>query len=251
MKTGQVKRELGRLAAREKERESLLTDESHVDRTAALAAEACRMAMERRGMGFPAFVARQIRYTGRYVWIWQGLLLLLIVSGFDLTAGMQSLFVRRRHPVGLELRALLCQIRHMEDDRGGGGGRVLAPAADGAASHHGSERCFDGAGSCRGGGHILDYGSWEPRGLAFPPLPAGLEFDPVPSRQGEGEIFCSQQQRCDGGGISPLCPWVEICEPGSGRATGLYGNLRVCVGPLRGGGSSLDFPDTETWKKGD
>ena len=40
MKTGQVKRELGRLAAREKERESLLTDESHVDRTAALAAEA-------------------------------------------------------------------------------------------------------------------------------------------------------------------------------------------------------------------
>ncbi len=105
MKTGQVKRELGRLAAREKERESLLTDESHVDRTAALAAEACRMAMERRGMGFPAFVARQIRYTGRYVWIWQGLLLLLIVSGFDLTAGMQSLedpefamFLYRRVP---------------------------------------------------------------------------------------------------------------------------------------------------------
>lgn len=106
MKTGQVKRELGRLAAREKERESLLTDESHVDRTATLAAEACRMAMGRRGMGFPAFVARQIRYTGRYVWIWQGLLLLLIVSGFDLTAGMQSLedpefamFLYRRVPL--------------------------------------------------------------------------------------------------------------------------------------------------------
>ena len=37
MKTGQVKRELGRLAAREKLRERTLTDESHVDRTAALA----------------------------------------------------------------------------------------------------------------------------------------------------------------------------------------------------------------------
>ena len=40
MKTGQVKRELGRLAAREKLRERTLTDESHVDRTAALAADA-------------------------------------------------------------------------------------------------------------------------------------------------------------------------------------------------------------------
>ena len=88
MKTGQVKRELGRLAAREKLRERTLTDESHVDRTAALAADACRMAMERRDLGFPAFVARQIRYTGRYVWVWQGILLLMIVCGFDLTAGI-------------------------------------------------------------------------------------------------------------------------------------------------------------------
>ncbi len=108
MKTGQVKRELGRQAAREKRRERNLTDESHVDWTAVLAANACRMAMERRSIGFPAFVARQIRYTGRYVWGWQGLLLLLIISGFDLTAGIQSLedpkftmFLYRRVPLFL------------------------------------------------------------------------------------------------------------------------------------------------------
>lgn len=82
MKTGQVKRELSRLADEERVRERTLTDERHVDRTAALAAGACRVAARRRGMSFPAFVARQIRYTGRHVWVWQGLLLVLILSAF-------------------------------------------------------------------------------------------------------------------------------------------------------------------------
>ena len=60
MKTGQVKRELSRLADEERVRERTLTDKRHVDRAAALAAGACRVAARRRGMSFPAFVARQV-----------------------------------------------------------------------------------------------------------------------------------------------------------------------------------------------
>ena len=267
MKTGQVKRELGRLAAREKLRERTLTDESHVDRTAALAADACRMAMERRDLGFPAFVARQIRYTGRYVWVWQGILLLMIVCGFDLTAGIQSLedpeftmFLYRRVPLFLcgagILSAWSCvpffarsgiwRMAEVEAASASwprlrtaqlliaGGSAVLMELGVTAAA------CLLWACGCR-----------EPCGLAFPPLPPGLGSDPVPSGQRAGETFRCQEQRCAGGGISPLCLCVEVCEPGSGRAAGLYSDFRVCVGPLRGGGPSVDPPDTENWKKGD
>lgn len=57
-------------------------------------------------MRFPAFVLRQVRYTGKQIWIWQILLLLLIVSAFEQTGDRGSLtdpyflmFLYRRIPV--------------------------------------------------------------------------------------------------------------------------------------------------------
>ena len=81
METDQEKKEMMRLAALEKEKSS--ADQNHMSRTAALAANAFQIAMKRKSMSFPAFTIRQIRYTGRYVWIWQGLLLILILSVFN------------------------------------------------------------------------------------------------------------------------------------------------------------------------
>lgn len=104
MKRSQVKREMVRLAARERERSP--ADQSRVDRVAALAAGACRISMKKKNRGFLAFVIRQVRYTGRYVWIWQALLLLLLLSAFDRTAELMplrdpefGLFLGRRIPV--------------------------------------------------------------------------------------------------------------------------------------------------------
>lgn len=112
METDQVKKEMMRLAALEKEKSS--ADQNHMSRTAALAANAFQIAMKRKSMSFPAFTIRQIRYTGRYVWIWQGLLLILILSVFNQTAGWitlkdpeSDLFLYRRVPLFLCSAGLL------------------------------------------------------------------------------------------------------------------------------------------------
>ena len=244
MKTGQVKRELSRLADEERVRERTLTDECHVDRAAALAAGACRVAARRRGMSFPAFVARQVRYTGRHVWVWQGAAACFDPVGLSsggcaaghpgpgirpvLLQAAAPAPVRRGHPVGLELRALLCtqrstvpllcQIRHLADGGGGGGVRVLAPAADGRSS------------SSQGGSAVLmelgvtaaacllwdvDVGSL----AAWLFLPFLLAWDLILFLldRGRGRHFAVRSSAVLGGGISPLCLCVEVCEPGSGR----------------------------------
>lgn len=105
MRANQVNRELRKLAGYEKE--NLQPDRKHMERTAVLAENACRTAMVRgKKMGFCSFVIRQIRYTGRYVWVWQALLFILILSAFEQMAGLGRLgdpaflmFLYRRVPL--------------------------------------------------------------------------------------------------------------------------------------------------------
>lgn len=105
MKRSQVNEKLRRLA--QQEIEAIRPDERHRAMTAALAQNAYKAAAPRRNkMRFPAFVLRQVRYTGKQIWIWQILLLLLIVSAFEQTGDRGSLtdpyflmFLYRRIPV--------------------------------------------------------------------------------------------------------------------------------------------------------
>ena len=70
MKRSQVNEKLRCLAQQEKE--AIRPDERHRAMTAALAQNAYKAAAPRRNkMRFPAFVLRQVRYTGKPIWIWQ------------------------------------------------------------------------------------------------------------------------------------------------------------------------------------
>ena len=123
MKRSQVNEKLRRLAQQEKE--AIRPDERHRAMTAALAQNAYKAAAPRRNQNALSspLCSGRVRYTGKQIWIWQILLLLLIVSAFEQTGDRGSPYgslfpyvpvpedpgasVRGRDPVGLELRSLL------------------------------------------------------------------------------------------------------------------------------------------------
>ena len=159
--------------------------------------------------------------------------------------------MQRRAFVSLELRAILCQVRYMENDRGRECVCISCPPSDGPAHHYGNERHFDGADGCRRSTHILDCGFDRPCSLAVSPFPYGLESDPVPDRQKAGKIFHRHQQRFYGNRLFLLCSRLEMYKSGCRRDTGLYGDLRICMDSLRGCSSPVDPPNTKTGKEND
>ena len=182
---------------------------------AALAAGACRVAARRRGMSFPAFVARQVRYTGRHVWVWQGLLLVLILSAFHQVGVLlvirdpeSGLFFYRRLPLLLCGAGVLSAWSCVPFFARSGIWRMAEVEAASASW----PRLRTAQLLIAGGSAVLmelgvtaaacllwavDAGSLA--AWLFPSLPPGLGSDPVPSGQRAGETFRCQEQRCAGG----------------------------------------------------
>ena len=204
---------------------SIKPDPRHVEQTACLAEDEFQAAsLREKPMRFPAFVLRQIRYAGRYVFGLQAVLLLLILTVFyyvsirwDLREPGIFWYLYRRIPLllcGAGVMAAWSCVPVLSRSYRWKMAEVEAAACSQIRLRMawlcigGGSAIFTGGGSCR----RLEAVDGEPRspgGLSDPAVFAGREWDLVSGSQVQRPAvlyrrYCGTDRR-----IPCVCPGVE------------------------------------------